>query len=124
MFKNIQFNDRLIFIFKCLLISYVLTAGLLFLLALMLYRLSLSEEIVSIGIIIVYVLVTFLAGFLFGKREGNRKFLWGLLIGLLYFSVLLIISLVINQGFGGLTTHFLTVLVLCCGSGMLGGMIS
>ena len=96
--NKINFNSRLTFILKCLLISYLMTTGFLLLLALMLYRFGLSEKIVSICIIAIYIIVTFLAGFLAGKREGSRKFLWGLLMGSLYFLILIIVSLVINLG--------------------------
>ena len=124
MLKKLTFSNRLTFILKSLLISYLFTAGLLLLLALLLYRFSLSERIVSLCITGIYILVTFLAGFLAGKKEGSRKFLWGLLMGCLYFLVLTAVSLVVNHGFSGLSGSFFTVLVLCAGSGMLGGMLS
>ena len=124
MLKKLNFSSRLTFILKCLLISYLLTTGLLLLLALMLYRFDLSEKTVSICIIGIYIIITFLSGFLAGKREGSRKFLWGLLMGGLYFSILIVISLVINQGMNEVSGNFFTVLILCCGSGMLGGMLS
>lgn len=124
MLKKLNLSSRITFILKCLLISYLLTAGLLLLLALMLYRFGLSEKIVSICIIGIYIIVTFLAGFLAGKREGSRKFLWGLLMGSLYFAILIVVSLVLNHGMEKVSGNFFTVLLLCCGSGMLGGMIS
>lgn len=124
MIKKLNLSARITFILKCLLISYLLTTGLLLLLALMLYKFELSEKIVSICIIGIYILVTFLAGFLAGKREGSRKFLWGLLMGSLYFVILAVVSIVTNQGIGEISRNFVTVLILCCGSGMLGGMIS
>lgn len=124
MLKKLNLSSRLTFILKCLLISYLLTTGLLLLLALMLYRFDLSERIVSICIIGIYIVITFLAGFIAGKREGNRKFLWGLLMGGLYFLILIVISLVVNHGMSTVDNNFFTVLILCCGSGMLGGMIS
>lgn len=124
MLKKFNLSARITFILKCLLISYLLTTGLLLLLALMLYKFELSEKIVSICIIGIYILVTFLAGFLAGKREGSRKFLWGLLMGALYFAILAVVSIVTNQGIGEISRNFVTVLILCCGSGMLGGMIS
>lgn len=124
MLKKLNFSSRLTFILKCLLISYLLTTGLLLLLALMLYRFDLSEKTVSICIIGIYIIITFLSGFLAGKREGSRKFLWGLLMGGLYFSILIVISLIINQGMNEVSGNFFTVLILCCGSGMLGGMLS
>lgn len=124
MLKKLNLSSRLTFIMKCLLISYLITTGLLLLLALMLYRFNLSEKIVSISIIAIYIIVTFLAGFRTGKREGNKKFLWGLLIGTLYFAILIVISLIINHGMNAVSGNFFTVLALCAGSGMLGGMLS
>jgi putative membrane protein, TIGR04086 family/integral membrane protein, TIGR04097 family len=124
MLKKLNLSDRLTFILKCLLLSYLLTTGLLLLLALLLYRFELTEKVVSVCIIGIYILVTFLAGFLAGKREGSRKFLWGLLLGGLYFLILIVISLTVNQGMGEVGGNFFTVLILCCGSGMLGGMLS
>ena len=124
MLKKLNLSDRLTFILKCLLLSYLLTTGLLLLLALLLYRFELTEKVVSVCIIGIYILVTFLAGFLAGKREGSRKFLWGLLLGGLYFLILIVISLSVNQGMGEVGGNFFTVLILCCGSGMLVGMLS
>ncbi|MBO5056945.1 MAG: TIGR04086 family membrane protein [Lachnospiraceae bacterium] len=124
MLKKLTFSSRLTFILKSLLISYLLTAGLLLLLALLLYRFSLTEKIVSACITGIYIVVTFLAGFLAGKREGTRKFLWGLLMGCLYFLVLTLVSLIVNHSISGLSASFFTVLALCTGSGMLGGMLS
>ena len=72
-----------VFFLKCLLFSYVLTVGLLLLLALFLYRFQLQEKTVTIGIIVIYVVSSFFAGFLSGKRMGSRKFLWGLFAGVL-----------------------------------------
>ena len=124
MLKKFNLSSRITFLLKSLLISYLLTTGLLLLLALFLYRFELSEKIVSICIIIIYIVVTFLAGFIAVKREGNRKFLWGLLMGVLYFTILVVVSLIVNHGMNEVSGNFFTVLLLCGGSGMLGGMIS
>lgn len=124
MLKKLNFSTRLTFILKCLLLSYLLTTGLLLLVALLLYRFDLSEKVVSGCIVGIYIIVTFLAGFLAGKREGSQKFLWGLLLGGLYFLILTVISLVVNHGMNEVSGNFFTVLILCCGSGMLGGMLS
>ena len=123
MLNKINVSARFTFILKCLLLSYLLTTGLLLLLALMLYRFGLSEKSVSVCIVAIYIIVTFFAGFLTGKREGSRKYLWGLLLGSLYFIVLLIVSLIVNHGMSA-SGNFFTVLILCAGSGMLGGMVS
>lgn len=112
------------FLLKCLLFSYILTGGLLLLLALLLYRFGLSEKIVSISIIVIYVAATFFAGFVAGKKIKNRKFLWGLVLGIAYFLILAIVSLAVNRSIGDMADSFLTTLILCAGGGMLGGMLS
>lgn len=114
----------MLFLLKSLLFSYILTGGLLLLLALLLYKVGLSQKVVSICIIVVYVLATFFAGFITGKKMKSRKFLWGALMGVMYFLVLAAISLAVNRQPGILTNSFLTTLVLCSGGGMLGGMLS
>ena len=59
---------------KCLLASYVLTLLLLCLLALLLYKLHLTEGMVTIAISAIYVITTFMAGFLQEKRWRRRSF--------------------------------------------------
>lgn len=121
---NMLSGEGILFMMKCLLFSYVLTAGLLLLLALLLYRFSLQEKIVNIGIIVIYIAVTFLAGLMAGKRAGSRKFLWGLCMGTLYFAVLALVSLAVNRSIADVAANFVTVFCLCAGSGMLGGMLA
>ena len=77
----------ILFLLKTLLFSYILTGALLALLAFLLYKVGLTEKIVSIVIIAIYVAATFFAGFMAGKKLKNRKFLWGLLMGSAYFLV-------------------------------------
>ena len=122
--KKEIYMEKVIFIIKCMLGAYILTAGLLLLLAFMLYRFGLSEKVVSICIIAVYIIVTILAGLLAGKREGRKKFLWGLMMGALYFGILVTVSLVVNRGLEDVAGNLITVFFLCAGSGMLGGMVS
>ncbi|MCM1113832.1 MAG: TIGR04086 family membrane protein [Muribaculum sp.] len=114
----------LLFLLKSLLFSYILTAGLLLLLAFVLFKLELSERPVAVAIIVIYVVATFFAGFVTGKKLGNRKFLWGLLMGAAYFVVLALVSLAVRQSPDALGNSFFTTMALCAGGGMLGGMVS
>lgn len=109
-------------IVKALLASYLLTGGLLLLLAGLLYRFRLDEGKVQIGIILIYILSCFAGGFLAGKMMKSRKFLWGVLLGLLYFLVMTLVTLAVNRTLQDGTTSFLTTFLLCMGGGMLGGM--
>ena len=122
--KKEIYLEKVVFITKCMLAAYILTAGLLLLLAFMLYRFGLSEKVVSLCIIGIYIAVTFMAGFIAGKRAGKRKFLWGLGVGIAYYAILVMVSLIVNRGLQDVSGNMLTVFFLCAGSGMLGGMIS
>ena len=73
---------------------------------------------------LMWLLLTALGGFLEGKMMKTRKFLWGSVCGLLYFTILAVISLAVNQSFSGGSSHFVTTLALCLAGGTLGGMVS
>ena len=122
--KKDLYMEKAVFVIKCMLGAYILTAGLLLLLAFMLYRFGLSEKVVSICIIAVYIIVTFLAGLLAGKKEKRRKFLWGLIMGALYFGILVVVSLAVNKGVEDIAGNMMTVFFLGAGSGMRGGMVA
>ena len=122
--KKEIYTEKVIFITKCMLAAYILTAGLLLLLAFMLYRFGLSEKVVSICIIAIYIVVTFLAGMIAGKKAGKRRFLWGLAMGITYYMILVIVSMIVNKGAEAVAGNMLTVFFLCAGSGMMGGMLS
>lgn len=107
---------------KFLLLSYILTAILLLVLAFLLYRFQIGGKAVALGVILIYLLSTFLGGFLAGKKAKSRKYLWGLALGGAYFLILAAISLLTGCADGGV--GFLTALLLCLGGGMLGGMVS
>lgn len=121
--KKEIYTRELVFVTKCMLAAYILTAGLLLLLAFMLYRFGLSEKVVSICIIGIYIVVTFAVGLLAGRRAGRRKFLWGLSVGVAYYVILVIVSMIVNKGPQDVAGNMVTVFFLCAGSGMLGGMI-
>nr|WP_294494041.1 TIGR04086 family membrane protein [uncultured Mediterraneibacter sp.] len=111
-------------IVKALLCAYVVTGILLLILTLLLYKAGLSEENVNAGIILTYVISTFSGGFVIGKLTGVRKFLWGLLTGVVYFILLLLISLGVYHSLESGMTSLITTFLLCAGGGMLGGMVS
>lgn len=105
-----------------LLAGYVLTGILLCVLAFLLYRFSLSAEMVGAGIDLIYILATFLAGFLAGKKGKSKRFLRGLVMGGTYFLILTVLSMATGLGNG--ISGFGTALLLCAAGGMAGGMAS
>ena len=109
---------------KALLCAYIITGILLLILTLLLYKAGLSEGNVNAGIILIYVISTFSGGFVMGKLAGRRKFLWGLLTGVAYFLLLLLISVGIYHSLQSDAANLATTFFLCAGGGMLGGMVS
>ena len=111
-------------VLSTLLIMYVLTGAALFLLAFLLYKMELSENAVTVGIMAIYVAAGLIGGIMIGKRMKTRRFLWGILIGAAYFLVLLIGSALLNRGLTSDSLHIGLMLVMCMGAGMIGGMVS
>lgn len=116
--------EKSISILKKLLFAYLLTALLLIILSLFLYKVQLQEGTVRIAIILIYTVSCFFAGFIAGKTEEKRQFLWGLLVGVLYFVVLLAVSLLVKKNPQEILHKGVTTFFICAGSGMLGGMLS
>nr|WP_330397709.1 TIGR04086 family membrane protein [Lachnoclostridium sp. An169] len=115
---------KAVWMIKSLLCAYVVTGIFLLILTLLLYKMGLSEENVNAGITLIYVISTFAGGFVMGKLTGSRKFLWGLLAGILYFLLLVLISLGLYHSLQSEISGLITTFLLCAGGGMLGGMIA
>ena len=109
-------------------IMYVVSAVLLLVLSALLYNFELSEATIKIGVVAIYILSGFVGGFWMGKQMQDKKYLWGLMIGGIYFVLLFVVSLVIKVGTGEELSielvRIVTTLLLCAVSGMAGGMIS
>ena len=104
--------------------GYVITVLGIVIVALLLLLFQISENMVDIGIIIIYVLSCLGAGFIVGKRTKARKFLWGMVSGIIYFLILLLVSFLMRHSMKNIGSDLATVLLICIGSGTLGGMIS
>jgi putative membrane protein (TIGR04086 family) len=117
-------NAKLLVLLKGLLISYIITAFMLLLLSFLMLKLDLPSMIISGGINFAYIISAFIGGFYVGKKIEQRKFIWGLVMGVFYFIVLLVISLMMNRVSPMPLGSLFTVFIICGLSGMLGGMIS
>ena len=104
-----------------LLCSFLVTLLFLLTVAFVALKAGLSEEAVSKIMIAVYVLAPAAGGFLLGKKRKVNRFLWGLCVGILYFTVYAVIALVTKDvSFGTIAWVMLPV----CLGGMAGGMLS
>ena len=117
-------SRKVMWMLKSILASYIVTAVFLLILTLLLYQFELGERFVSAGIVAIYILSTLVGGIIIGKIAQTRRFIWGISLGIIYFLLLLLITLgvyrEINTDIGNLITTF----ILCIGGGMIGGMIS
>lgn len=111
-------------ILKSLLFSYALTGAFLLLLAFLLFQFDLGEKPVEAGILGVYVLSCLLGGFMAGKILRKDRYLWGFLLGLAYYFLLLAVSFAVRGKWDMSLTHAITTCLMCLGGGALGGMLS
>ena len=79
-------------IFQALLVSYIITGILLLVLAVLLYKLNLDKGKVTAGITGIYVVSAFAGGFLIGSFQSPAKLITGLMLGILYFLLLVLVS--------------------------------
>nr|WP_294468562.1 TIGR04086 family membrane protein [uncultured Sellimonas sp.] len=111
-------------IFQALLVSYIVTGILLLVLAVLLYKLNLDKGTVTAGITGIYVVSAFAGGFLIGKLQRVKKFIWGLILGISYFLLLVLVTFGVYHTLQGDAVQIVTTFILCAAGGMLGGMLS
>lgn len=109
---------------KSILASYIITAVLLLLLTFLVYKFELGERVVAAGIIAIYVLSTLIGGLIIGKKVQTRRFIWGISLGMVYFLLLLLITLGVYHEISANISNLITTFILCISGGMIGGMIS
>ena len=110
--------------FAAVFAMFVCSGLLLLLLALLLYKMELSESVVRVGIVVIYVAAGLLGGLLIGRIMRTQKYLWGLAAGVIYFVILFVASALVEGGFDMEPAKVVTTLILCAVSGMAGGMVS
>ncbi|MCI5529232.1 MAG: TIGR04086 family membrane protein [Blautia sp.] len=111
-------------VLKSLLFAYAITGLLLLLLAFLLFRFDLGKGPVTAGIIAVYVLSCLMGGFMAGKILRKDRYLWGVLVGLAYYLLLLTVSFAVQGKWDMTFLHAVTTFFMCLGGGALGGMLS
>ena len=121
--KNALSTERLVALLKCLMAAYLITGVLLLLVAGLLYKFSLGEKVIDISIIVIYCISSLLAGLFFSKGASSRRFIWGMFVGAAYFAVICAVSAVVEPDFAPISNSSITTLLICLGSGMLGGMM-
>ena len=119
-----QIGVKAMWMLKSLLASYIVTGLLLLILTFLVYQFQWDEQMVVAGIVMIYVISTFVGGYILGKLMKVRKFVWGIVIGGVYFLLLFLISYGVYREFNTNGLNAITTAILCIGGGMLGGMLS
>lgn len=116
--------EKLGALLKSLLTAYILTGIMLLLLAFIMLKIGPGNEAIHIGIVFSYIFSSFVGGFLMGKRMQEKRFLWGVILGISYFAVIFMVSALLNKNMLEQGMEMFTVFVMCGLGGMLGGMLS
>ncbi|MCD7806663.1 MAG: TIGR04086 family membrane protein [Lachnospiraceae bacterium] len=86
-------------------------------------RFSLGEDTLTKVVYVIHFAAAFACGFTMGKLKKEKKFLWGLAAGAVWFALILLCGLAVyHQGMK--TDALISVLAACAGGSMLGGMVS
>lgn len=109
---------------KGLIVAYFVTAVLLLVIAFLLWKWNIGGKVIGGGMIAIYVLSSLIGGLYLGKKQKERKFLWGILMGVLY-VFLLLFAAVLTHGIAGIWgKETIFAIIICVLSGMLGGMVA
>ena len=117
-------SKNVIAFFVILMGMLVISAVILAVISAVMLNGHMNPGFISGGVIAAYVISSLIGGFCIGQIRGKQKFLWGALMGLGYFLVLLLVGNVIYHQ--GLTMNFQTISsgIICVVAGMIGGMLA
>lgn len=105
-------------------IMFLCSLFMLGILTLIIWKMDGGSNVLSVGVIVIYILSNVLGGFLVGKMMGQQKFFWGVVIGAAYFLILFLIGVgMMGTKING-NMQIISGAMVCVISGMLGGMIA
>jgi len=109
---------------KGMLLAWMVTGIVLFVLSFLLSGTGLSSGAVGGILIAVYILSPFVGGFYLGKKAEQKKYWWGLVFGVLYFVIFCLVSLLISPPGAASFALIVKVFLLQVLGGMAGGMLA
>ncbi len=105
-------------------IMIVLSAVLLAVMAAVLWKCGAGEAAVGGCVTAVYIIVNFSGGFIIGKKAAKHKFLWGILVGSIYFAAVFLIGMWTMGSDSYDVKNIVGNALLCIVSAMFGGMLA
>lgn len=107
---------------KVVIASIIISLVMMLILAFIMLKMDVSNEVQKTFVILIYIVSTFVSGLIMGKVMENKKFLWGMGCGLLYFAIVLVLALAVKNN-GDITgVGTIACLAACMAGGTLGGM--
>lgn len=122
--EQVESNNLWVAYIKYLFVAYLLSFLLLGGISWCLYKINISLKAVSVCLVVTYIISNFFAGWRMGKKAEKRQFVWGLLVGLGYSVIVILVSFVGNGYMVASMEKQILVFSLCSLSGMFGGMLS
>ncbi len=107
---------------KGIIFSIILTAIFIVLIATVTYFIDISDKIVSVLLFSSTVISTLIGALLVTKGVQQNGLIHGMFVGLGYFILILISSIVANKGFD-FNINLITMLLANVAGGMLGGIL-
>ena len=105
-------------------IMFLFSLFLLGLLSVIVWKMDGAGNVLSAGVVVVYILTNFLGGLLLGKVMGQQKFFWGVVIGACYYAILLAAGVLLAGTKIPGNMQLISGGMIFVISGMLGGMIA
>lgn len=103
-------------------IMFVCSLIMLAVLTLLIWKMDGGSNVLSVGVIAIYIVSNVLGGFLIGRMMGQQKFFWGVVIGAAYFLILFIVGVGLMETKINGNMQLISSAMVCIISGMLGGM--
>ena len=104
-----------------LILSMIVTFAGILAVSFAMSQLRFGSDTLGLLCILLEAAAAFAGAVFLGKHMASRRFLWGLLFGVIYFLILLLAGRILS---GGWNPEALLRLAFCAGGGMLGGMLS
>ncbi|MBE5962797.1 MAG: TIGR04086 family membrane protein [Lachnospiraceae bacterium] len=117
-------GSKAISVMKSVLFSYLVTIFMLLVIAFLMLQTGLSGGVLGAMVIVTYIVSVFLGSFYMGRHVEQKRFVWGLIVGVVYFAIYCMISMIVHGEEPAEVMHFVKAFLIIAGSGMLGGMLS
>ena len=108
---------------KYLCIAFIITMILLAILAFLLWKFEVGDNMIHGGIIFSYIFSCFIGGLFLAGEKKERCFMWGALLGFVYYLIVAGISMILNKQLFPVIPGMISVFFLCVFGGMMGGMV-